>query len=112
MHLFAQGFFLPKAGNSHEEYEDAFWPQERIDLHTPAFRCAVADGATETSFSGLWAQMLVRAYCKGELSRKRQDLSRLQRNWLKFVSGRPLPWYAEEKLRSGAFSSIVGLALK
>ncbi len=113
MHILAQAFSLPKAGNSKEEYEDAFWPEQQIDQSAEAFSFAVADGATETSFSGLWAKMLVRAYCRGKLVDKRlfKSLPNLQRRWLEHVSKTPLPWFAEEKLRSGAFSSIVGLTI-
>lgn len=113
MHILAQAFSLPKAGNSIEEYEDAFWPEQQIDKSAKSFSFAVADGATETSFSGLWARMLVRAYCKGELAKAKMQktLPSLQRKWLDLVSQNPLPWFAEEKLRSGAFSSLVGLTV-
>jgi hypothetical protein len=114
MHILAQAFWLPKAGNSKEEYEDAFWPERQIDQSAEAFSFAVADGATETSFSGLWAKMLVRAYCRGKLAERKlfKSLPALQKRWLECVSKPPLPWFAEEKLRSGAFSSIVGLTIR
>ncbi len=114
MHLVAQAFWLPKEGNSWEEYEDAYWPERQVDQKADAFSFAVADGATETSFSGVWAKILVRAYCRGQLSERKlsKSLPRLQSAWLKRVSGKPLPWYAEEKLRSGAFSSLLGLTVK
>lgn len=113
MNVLAQAFWLPKAGNTNEEYEDAYWPEQEIDHSTNTFSCAVADGATETSFSGLWAKMLVRAYCEGELNARKlpESLSTLQSSWLSQVSSNPLPWYAEEKLQSGAFSSLVGLTI-
>ena len=114
MHIFAQAFWLPKLGNSDEEYEDAYWSEQHINREANNFSFAVADGATETSFSGLWARMLVRAYCKGQLHRKRlhKSLLDLQRKWLEQVSKGSLPWYAEEKLRDGAFSALVGLTIK
>jgi hypothetical protein len=67
MHVVTEAFWLPKAGNTLEEYEDAFWPRKSMDRSLSMFRCAVADGATETSFSRVWAQTLVRAYCRGHL---------------------------------------------
>jgi hypothetical protein len=114
MHVLAQAFWLPKLGNSQSEYEDAFWPGHPVDRTLREFACAIGDGATETSFSGLWSEYLVRAYCKGQLSKSklRKALPRLQDRWLGAVSGVPLPWYAEEKLRSGAFAAIVGLTLR
>lgn len=76
-------------------------------------RCAVADGATEASFAGLWADRLVRAFGRGQIKSGRivADLAPLQVAWWTEVRGKPLPWYAEEKLRSGAFSSLLGLTL-
>src|SRR5215510_11033783 len=115
MHVVTEAFWLPKAGNTLEEYEDAFWPRKSLDRHTAMFRCAVADGATETSFSRVWAQNLVRAYCRGHLYQGkplRKRLASLQQDWKTAVSRKPLPWYAEEKLRQGAFSSLLGLTIR
>ena len=114
-HVVTEAFWLPKAGNALEEYEDAFWPRKNIDRSTPIFCCAVADGATETSFSSLWAQTLVRAYCRHHLYGGKSFLKRLaslQQEWKTAVSHKPLPWYAEEKLRQGAFSSLLGLTIQ
>lgn len=99
-------FWLPKAGLSSEEYEDAFAPEQTPDTDFKEFRCAVSDGATETSFSGLWAKILCQAY-----NDKNFDLAGLQAQWLEQVSGQDLPWYAEQKLESGAYASIAGLSL-
>ncbi len=105
---------MPKAGNSREEYEDAFWPSKSIDRKLPLFRAAVADGATETCFSGPWARLLVRAYCHGMLSSPLQykNFLTLQHRWRAQVSTKPLPWYAEAKLAEGAYSSLVGIMLR
>jgi hypothetical protein len=108
----ARAHWLPKAGNAVDEYEDAFWPVERAG---PArrFRCAVADGATETSFSGVWARLLVQAYGRGHLGALRWEsgLDALRCRWRSAVGGKPLPWYAEEKLRQGAYAAFLGLTL-
>ncbi|MBX9689925.1 MAG: protein phosphatase 2C domain-containing protein [Candidatus Obscuribacterales bacterium] len=98
---------MPKAGLSTEEYEDAFAPQEIPEKDLKEFRCAVSDGATETSFSGLWAKILCEAFLENS-----SDRAALQALWLKEVSGKNLPWYAEEKLEAGAFASFLGLYLK
>jgi hypothetical protein len=115
MHVLAEAFWLPKAGHTLDEYEDAFWPAKRIDQGAPLFRCAVADGATEASFSGLWARMLVQAYSRGDFSKTHMFFKRLtplQQKWRATVSRKPLPWYAEEKIRQGAFSSLMGFTLR
>ncbi len=113
MHVYADPFWLPKQGNTEEEYEDACCPRKVTERASCSFRCAVADGATETSFSGLWAGLLVQAFGSGRLTSKRRQetLRSLQGRWLSQVSAHPLPWFAEEKARCGAFSSLLGLEL-
>jgi len=108
-------YWTAKAGNSSADYEDAFWPPESVaSRQRSCQRFAVADGATESSYSGLWARQLVRAYCKqgwsgNELAGR---LPKLQQTWQQEVQQKPLPWYAEEKVRAGAFSTLVGLTLQ
>jgi hypothetical protein len=108
-----QAFFLPKAGNSAADYEDAYYkPATSLPKHRTC-RFAIADGATETSFSGRWAELLVNAYGEGKIDDRLNagDLEPLRQQWRTEVSGKPLPWYAEEKVRLGAFSSLLGLRL-
>ena len=116
MYVHAQPFLLPKGGNSDDEYEDACWPRTTKEWMDRRLRFAVADGATEASFSKIWAELLVQKYCEGLLktdSCKRFALSLqpLQQAWNEQVSAKSLPWYAEEKASSGAFSSLVGLTI-
>ena len=49
-------FTLAKAGNRSEEFEDAY----AADPVTGRF--AIADGASESSFAGVWAEMLVKGF--------------------------------------------------
>jgi hypothetical protein len=111
MRLAAKVFWTPKAGNSEAEYEDAYWPPRDAEWNTEFFRYAVADGATQTSFSRLWARLLVRAYCKGQLhiDRLHRSLQPLQSKWQDQITTKPLPWFAQEKIRQGAFSTLLGL---
>lgn len=111
MHVFAQPFWAPKQGNEDSEYEDAFWPRKSIEHKAPCFRCAVADGATETSYSGIWAKQLVRYLRKNCPAFDPDRFRDLQQRWSTIVRKRPLPWYAEEKIRLGAFAAILGLVL-
>lgn len=116
MHLTFHRFALPKAGNDNDDYEDAMFPP----LHAPTTRhvqrqrVAIADGATESSFARLWAELLVDGYGSGRLapSDLARTLPRLQQKWQQQVSTRPLPWYAEEKVRDGAFAAWLGLELR
>jgi hypothetical protein len=112
MHVHAEALRVPKAGNTDSEYEDAYWPPHRVDGQSYS-RFAVADGATETSFSGIWAQQLVEAYGAGAFDHVSDSawLSELRRKWWSIVREKPMPWYAEEKLESGTFAALVGLTL-
>jgi hypothetical protein len=105
MRIVTTTFWLPKKGNSNEEYEDAAFPVEPVECQTDKFRCAVADGATETSFSGLWAKLLVTGYVD-QLER-----SHLKKLWMDSVETKQLAWYAEQKAESGAYAALVGLTI-
>lgn len=107
MHISCQTFWLPKHGSSSEEYEDAFYPNNIGDIEKRIFRCAVADGATETSFSGIWAQLLTKAYVDDDI-----DLDVLSANWKQQTTKPNQAWYVEEKLASGAFAALVGLTIR
>jgi serine/threonine protein phosphatase PrpC len=107
MKIFYRTGWLQKKGCTPEEYEDSFAPKEFSSKSTNDFRCAVADGATETSFSGLWAKILCEAYVAGETC-----LEDLQKRWLDEVSSRELPWYAEQKLESGAYAAFICLSIQ
>ena len=53
-----QTLSLPKRGHSADEFEDAF------AFDPAAGRYAVADGASESSFAGLWARLLVEGFIR------------------------------------------------
>ncbi len=108
-------FWAPKHGNSAEEYEDAFGPSTAGVVEGTRLRFAVADGATEAAFSGLWANLLVRGYRKRLIGSRDRDtprgLDRLGRIWRKRVSEKPLPWYGEHKRAQGSFAALIGIEL-
>src|SRR4051794_1946930 len=99
--------WLPKDGNAQEEYEDAAYPLSFSGTdREQEFRCAVADGATETSFSGLWANLLVRGYVDEE------PLEESRKKWQEAIPTANQPWYVEEKAQAGAYSALVGLSVQ
>ncbi|HYT87494.1 MAG TPA: protein phosphatase 2C domain-containing protein [Gemmataceae bacterium] len=107
--LFCQAFSLPKRGNSAEEYEDAAAADPRRG------RFAIADGAAESSFAALWAQLLVTGFATAEstdLTPWLNWLPALQQRWDATVSGRALPWFAEMKLQQGAFATFLGVIVE
>ncbi|SDO17442.1 hypothetical protein SAMN04487897_109101 [Paenibacillus sp. yr247] len=106
-------FSSPKAGNSQEEYEDAFSYIEFVNETPPFYRFSIADGATESSFADIWAGLLVNGYCDGMFNFDflQESVKRLSQYWHKKVHIKDLPWYAQEKLENGAFSSLAGITL-
>lgn len=108
-----EALYLPKAGHSEEEYEDAFHT-ESFARRRPRLRAAVADGATGSSYSREWAGMLTRAFVQGNLDdpdSATRTVETLAGEWQEGVGSRPLPWYAEVKASKGAFASLLGLDL-
>ncbi|HXG09524.1 MAG TPA: hypothetical protein VNK04_07015 [Gemmataceae bacterium] len=102
-------FWLPKAGTSADEYEDAC----AADPDRGYF--AIADGASESSFARQWAELLVQQFVRAPAHRRRRWVSwlrPLQQQWLDQVGSRPLPWYAEMKLKQGAFAAFLGLVIR
>jgi hypothetical protein len=114
MLVYPEVFRVAKDGNAQLDYEDAWWmPKQCRPLEGQSFRFAVADGATDAVFSGLWARILVRAFGKRNLTTDTNGtlIGRLRKTWARSVGHQPLPWYVEEKLRSGAFAALLGFEL-
>lgn len=110
METTVQVFWVPKEGNSPDEYEDAFSCSPERGYF------AIADGATESSFADLWAQCLVQRFTttppQGNppgASALQEWLSPLQKEWHASINWERLPWYAEEKARTGAFATMLGV---
>ena len=106
-----EAFSCQKAGNARTEYEDA-WAIRGSDSPTRC-RVAVADGATESSFSALWAALLVESFVRGRSHGPEffRHLGAIRRLWRRKIRGRPLPWFAAEKAGRGAYAAFVGVSL-
>lgn len=106
-------FSLSKDGNSLDEYEDA------CSFSIASCRAAIADGATESSFSGQWAQSLVEHFISGEEENSpiqeqlelRHWLAPIQKVWTENIPWQSLEWYTEHKARLGAFAAFLGLQI-
>ena len=108
MSVIAHTFWLPRRGNSPAEYEDA-WAS-----NAASGRYAVADGASEGCFTGLWARLLVEdfvARVDPGLESWPTSLSAFQSQWDADVRGRNLPYHAEPWVRRGAFAAFLGIVL-
>jgi hypothetical protein len=102
-------FTEPKHGQSSEEFEDAFASNVQLG------RFAVADGATESSYAGLWARMLVEGFVNCSMPEPgcwASWLPALQSRWESAVGQRPLAWYAEIKWQQGAFATFLGVLVE
>src|SRR5216683_2490624 len=105
MQINVQAFCLPKAGNSPDEYEDAFQYNES------ARSLAIADGASDAFESRLWAQALVRAFVRQppmlDANGILEWLKAPIKVWKEGIDWEKLPWYSAEKARRGAFSTFL-----
>ncbi len=114
-------FWLPKAGNSETEYEDAsrvVYPQRIGVSGRGTARIAVSDGASESAFAREWANVLTGAFVSRapELADVSADslrdwLTPAQEEWHKQVPWERIPWHGEAKARAGAFATLLGLTI-
>jgi serine/threonine protein phosphatase PrpC len=109
-------YTVPKYGNRPDENDDAVEVYQSQDtyLKNQKIRCAIADGATQTSFSSLWARLLVKEAIKYMPSKKRfEDITlAAQKYWKGEIDKIELPWHAEEKVKLGAFSTLLWISIK
>lgn len=100
-----------KLGNAPSECEDDFCAAG------PHF--AVADGASEGSFSHVWASILVRSFCLSDPAEWRSDQfaawiqeCRAQwSDWERELVKKELPWFTQAKLRQGSFATFLGVSI-
>lgn len=114
-------FWLPKAGNRSDEYEDACrvaYPDRIGDSREQIARAAVADGASESAFAREWAKILTDGFVARHLDLASLDedallewLKPAQDEWHECVPWDRIPWHGETKARSGAFATLLGLSI-
>ena len=116
-----RSFWLPKAGNSPEEYEDAsrvVYPQRMGASGRRTARAAISDGASESAFAREWANVLAEAFASrppdvcGLTEDTMSDwLASAQEEWRAGVPWDRIPWHGEAKARAGAFATLLGLTV-
>lgn len=111
MKLVWKSFSLCKDGNREDENEDAVSPQlaNGIRINGDRFSCAMSDGATASSFSKLWAALLVN---EASLSHDMQKdffltINNARMRWKTQLDGNQLTWPAMIKVRQGAFATLL-----
>jgi hypothetical protein len=118
MSLTVQAHWVQKFGNSEAEYEDAFAfhcaTQRSGQRYQPRCRLAVADGATDSWCSGLWAGLLVDAATQGKANAEYvvNHYDQLRQRWRRDAVPDDLDWVSEEKARGGAHAAIIALSVK
>ena len=117
-------FSIPKRGLSEVENEDAV----AFDFNSTMGWLAIADGATEASYSREWARLLVESFrkhflhqvgrveeCSASIEKIRRVLIDTQKLWHEEVPWDRLAsrgWLFEEKARQGAFATFLGVKLQ
>lgn len=103
---------LPKIDEAHEDCEDRL--RVVMDEASGNLRVAVADGATETAFSGEWAELLVHAYCERPFA-DWDDLAERSKaaakEWASGIYSQDRPWHAFMRAQSGGAAAIAGIEI-
>lgn len=99
-------YYSPKIGNSADEYEDAF------AINPGRGKIAVADGASDSIFSGLWARSLVNSYVDSDLSVSQDDfieklVSTARVKWHTDIQWDKLRLFVRNKALGGSFSTLI-----
>ncbi len=92
--------------------------QDAAASDPPRGRFAIADGASESPHSALWARLLVEAFVRqGEVRLPWAEwLPPIQQHWVSVVSPNGndpgLPWFLEPGFQQGAFATFLGLMFR
>lgn len=106
-------FQIPKAGCQLEECEDAFFWDETQRLF------AIADGATDSAFQRLWAELLVKGFISNPPTFSPRSafeewfkgwIETQQLKWNESIDWNKLPWHGLNKARqTGALATFLGI---
>ncbi|MDP3450131.1 MAG: hypothetical protein Q8R87_06090 [Anaerolineaceae bacterium] len=111
MKLVWKAFSLCKEGNREEENEDAVYPHlvNGSSLIADQFSCAMADGATTSSFSKLWANLLVKESSQSRAASVdfNQAIIAARASWKAALPDTEVPWPTAIKVRQGAFATLM-----
>lgn len=99
-------YYSQKIGNKPEEYEDAF------AVNPGRGKIAVADGASDSIFSGLWARSLVKSYVESDLTITDVEfveklVSAARAKWHNDIEWDSLRLFVKNKAINGSFSTMI-----
>ncbi len=101
-----------KLGNSKEDYEDAFTSLDSFKSNDDGLRIAISDGATESSFSKEWANILVNSFSNKTFDLENDSfLLGLVNQWKEKIKDIDLTWFASQKVNAGAYATFLGIDL-
>jgi len=108
-HISWSPFSVQKFGNRPGDNEDSVSPRKHQtnQIIKRRFTCALSDGATSASFSSLWARLLVKYSTRKSIGNIEDSIHEAQLEWSSTIKKIPLPWFAEEKVKQGAFATLV-----
>jgi hypothetical protein len=101
---------LPKSSHNAEENEDAFAPLlgNGDCVKESFFQCAVADGATRSNFSRIFADSLVNVSTNTERHAKLPDvIQKARQQWYQTLVQKEPSRMDVEKMKEGAYSTIL-----
>lgn len=104
-------FHRPKLGNSDDEYEDAF------ACNFKNRRFAIADGASDSIFSSIWANALVKAFSDSTLPFSRESaflrniIYMARKTWYNNIEWDSLKLFVKNKALKGSFSTFLGVQI-
>ncbi|MCG7860445.1 hypothetical protein MD537_25915, partial [Flavihumibacter sediminis] len=95
--------------NTADENEDNLLTPSNAD--ETLLRFAISDGATETSFSKEWSDLLVTYYKDNSFEQDHfgSTLDKASKSWQSIATAIELPWYAQQKAEIGAFAAFLGV---
>lgn len=105
---------LPKFGNSADENEDNILEPSKSEVETETLvKFAISDGATESSFSKEWSDLLVSTYKDKSFEKTYlpETIKTISETWQSMATAIDLPWYAQQKAEKGAFATFLGLTI-
>lgn len=105
---------VPKFGHSIDENEDNLLEPSKSEIDSDTLvRFAISDGATESSFSKEWSELLVNSYKDKSFDRDHllETINGISNTWQLMATDNELPWYAQQKAETGAFATFLGLTI-
>jgi serine/threonine protein phosphatase PrpC len=114
IHCQFKSISLPKFGNSTDENEDNILEPSKSEIEKETLvKFAISDGATESSFSKEWSNLLVSAYKDKSFEQIHlpETIEIISETWHSMTNAIDLPWYAQQKAEKGAFATFLGLTI-